>query len=310
MKNGVCVVIVTYNRKKLVVECISSLLKQSCPVDEIFLVDNASTDGTEEELKKRFFGEKKIKYILLKENIGGAGGFETGIKAAMEDDFEWIWIMDDDTIPDKNCLEKLLEGAKHVDNASFLVSNIYGVDGLPMNIPQINRKDLAENGYSNCYSKLDRKLVAIESATFVSILIRAKAIKIVGYPCGFFFIWGDDTEYTLRLSRNFGSGYLVGDSKALHKRNSNANLSIFSETSKTRIELYRYSVRNNLIIYKEYFSTPKFLYEFAKKVKLVVELIVSNTAQKKKKILVVSSGIFDFIFKKYDYKAFKKRIPR
>ena len=107
---NVIAIIVTYNRKQLLEECLEAVLKQTVPVYKIILIDNASTDGTEMLFKN---GERydlpQIEYHKMSENLGGSGGFYEGIKLCREDTYSWAWIMDDDTIPNADCLEKLLK---------------------------------------------------------------------------------------------------------------------------------------------------------------------------------------------------------
>lgn len=85
----VAAVVVTYNRKELLRECLNALLNQTRPLDEIIVIDNASTDGTQEMIAKEF---PYITYVLMSENIGGAGGFHEGMKLAYEKGYDWIWV--------------------------------------------------------------------------------------------------------------------------------------------------------------------------------------------------------------------------
>ncbi|MCX7697952.1 MAG: glycosyltransferase [Candidatus Goldbacteria bacterium] len=74
-KEKIAVIVVTYNRKELLRRCINAILKQTYKVDKIIVIDNASTDGTEEMMTKTYYRNKKIDYVRLDKNIGGAGGF-------------------------------------------------------------------------------------------------------------------------------------------------------------------------------------------------------------------------------------------
>lgn len=87
----VAAVVVTYNRKELLRECLQALLNQTRPLDEIIVVDNASTDGTDQMIPEEF---PQITHVRLPENIGGAGGFHEGMKLAYEKGHDWIWVMD------------------------------------------------------------------------------------------------------------------------------------------------------------------------------------------------------------------------
>lgn len=91
--------------------------------------------------------------------------------------------------------------------------------------------------------------VELQGACFIS----ADAVKTVGLPIKEYFIWGDDTEYTLRLSRYYGQGWLVGKSLVLHKRLNGQALSIKEEDNPNRIPIYYYYVRNYLINLKLYY---------------------------------------------------------
>lgn len=238
-------VVVTYNRKQLLAECLNSILSQDCSIDAVVLIDNASTDGTFEYLDETgILDNPVVKYNKMKDNLGGAGGFYNGIKIAMELDPDWVWIMDDDAIPEKECLSRLVD--KTEDNISFLASYVYGLNNKPMNIPEIDSRSM-DNGYPEWDSRLEEGIIKIRDATFVSLLINANAIKKCGFPCKEYFIWGDDLEYTSRLTTNFGDAYLVGSSKVCHKRANFSSLRLENETDPKRMKNYYYNYRNDYI---------------------------------------------------------------
>ena len=106
-EKNVAAVIVTYNRKELLKECIEALLKQNYKKCDVLVIDNASTDGTKsyiEELLKN----KRVIYKNTGANLGGAGGFNYGMKEAYNLGYEYIWVMDDDCIVHNDSLEELL----------------------------------------------------------------------------------------------------------------------------------------------------------------------------------------------------------
>jgi len=109
-KEKIAAVVVTYNRKELLKECLDALLAQTYPVDSIILIDNASIDGTPEFLKEQgYLKNPKIDYVRLPENTGGAGGFHEGVKRGYKKGYDWLWLMDDDAIAQKNTLEELMD---------------------------------------------------------------------------------------------------------------------------------------------------------------------------------------------------------
>ena len=253
-------IVVTYNRKELLLECLDAIYRQTVPVDTVILIDNASTDGTKDELEKNgYLAKESFSYNCMETNMGGSGGFYEGFKR-VDDSLDWVWIMDDDTIPEEECLEKLLDASVLVNKASFFASAVFGPQNEPMNIPSIDFR-LTDNGYPDWYFELKNKMVKIQNATFVSLLISTDAIKKCGLPCKDYFIWGDDTEYTTRLVTYYGPAYMVGDSIVCHKRVGAKALSIANESEANRITNYYYYYRNLLVntyVYKGKKEARKF----------------------------------------------------
>jgi rhamnopyranosyl-N-acetylglucosaminyl-diphospho-decaprenol beta-1,3/1,4-galactofuranosyltransferase len=211
----VCAVIVTYNRKDLLRECLNAVLSQTRPPDHVLVVDNASTDGTPEMLKAEF---PQVEVLRLPENQGGAGGFHEGMKRGYEMGFEWLWIMDDDTIPTPPALRELLEGNTLTQRETgtqpvLLASKVVWQDGSlhPVNTPYPALPDLLR------YLSPKAKYCRIRFASFVSVLIHRKGVDVSGLPCKDFFIYADDLEYTARLIRQTGRGFWVKDSVVFHK---------------------------------------------------------------------------------------------
>ena len=107
-QNKFSVVIVTYNRLNLLKECISCVLTQTLPANEIFIINNCSTDGTTDYLNDVSKTEKNIFVNHQAENLGGAGGFYVGVEQAVKGRSDWIVIIDDDAMLDKNYLLNIL----------------------------------------------------------------------------------------------------------------------------------------------------------------------------------------------------------
>ena len=114
MKNKTVAVIVTYNRKALLLECLKHLAEQTARDFDIMVVDNASTDGTGQTLAP-LAQAGKILYLNTGANLGGAGGFSFGVKQAVEQGYEYLWLMDDDTLPKPDAFEKFLQADKELD---------------------------------------------------------------------------------------------------------------------------------------------------------------------------------------------------
>lgn len=250
---AVAALVVTYNRKALLLECLDAIARQEYPIITVVIIDNASTDGTDALFTGNgpLAGSRLIDYRRMASNLGGAGGFKEGLRVASESEADWVWLMDDDCIPYPDTLARLIDAEQlaqgHGKEPSFLASSVFGPKGEPMNVPAVDSRP-SQNGYPDWYEGLADGMVEIESATFVSLLINRHAIDKLGLPVGSFFIWGDDTEYTTRLTHNFGPAYLVGTSRVLHKRANAKSLDIMNEDDPKRIANFHYLYRNNLIV--------------------------------------------------------------
>lgn len=245
MKN-VAAVIVTYNRKKFLKKCIEALLEQEKSEEcDILVIDNASTDGTKEEIVKYIELEQVI-YINTGNNLGGAGGFNFGIKEAVRLGYKYIWLMDDDCIVHKNSLKELLEADKKLDgNYGFLSSVVLWKDGT---VCKMNKQKIPNNWYEK-EPLLRNSLLSTYYATFVSFFVKREVIENVGLPIKEFFIWGDDVEYTNRISKKYDC-FIVGKSQVLHDTKNNEGSNI-AKDELSRLNRYKYAYRNEMYIAKK-----------------------------------------------------------
>ncbi len=255
-REKVWAVVVTYNRLQLLQECIDSIRIQSRRPDEVLVVNNGSTDGTKEWLDS----QDDLK-VIHQENLGGAGGFHNGMKYAIQSGADFVWIMDDDVIVKPDALHELIHAAHSLGDFGFLASTVYGVDGNLLNVPRVDGR-ATQNGYPNWPRFLSRGIVQIREATFVSLLFPRKTIKKFGLPIWEFFMWGDDTEYTSRVT-NHVPAYLVGRSVVIHKRNFQTPPSIFTEVDRERIKKFFFLYRNR--IYLQRIKSGRYCYKFATK---------------------------------------------
>lgn len=241
----VAAVVVTYNRKELLAQCIKALLGQQNAVCDILIVDNASTDGTGAYLAA--LNEPRVQSRSTGANLGGAGGFNFGMRWAVEAGYDLVWIMDDDTLPHPDSLAQLL--AAHTilgGNYGFLSSAVLWTDGTEC---KMNRQKIKKNFYEHV-ELLRHGLILVEQATFVSLLFPAAAIEKAGLPIRDFFIWGDDIEYTRRMTVRLGLPcYLAGQSQVTHAMKENNGSSIALD-SPERISRYRYAFRNENYTYR------------------------------------------------------------
>ncbi len=252
----ICAVIVTYNRLSLLKVAIESLLSQSVKLD-ILVVNNGSTDGTEDYLKTL----NGIK-VINQNNSGGAGGFFTGIKHSVEQGYDFSWVMDDDVIAAPNALESLLEGYNYLlekgEKIGFLCSTVTNSDGYTVNNPVVDDVRLNPTYHPSWNKYLVDGLIGVKTATFVSVLIPCNVSKELGLPIKEFFIWGDDTEYTIRISQRYNC-YLVGKSVVKHLRVGDKPIGLVGMTDKRRVRMYENSIRNNIYLLKHGYYDKKYV---------------------------------------------------
>lgn len=188
----VIAVVVTYNRSQLLKRNIACLRKNS--PHAIIVVNNGSTDDTREWL-----AEQTDLIVITQANVGGSGGFYTGIQQAMERGADWIWCMDDDVFPRPDCLSNLLDHTASEEVGilaprRLMEDNIFTNDFQAVNLT---------NPFTSMYKKklkkqVINKPVEILGTAFEGLFIRKEAVEKIGLPNKDLFIFCDDTDYCLR----------------------------------------------------------------------------------------------------------------
>ena len=278
-------IVVTYNRKELLLQNIEALLKQTVRNQlEIVIIDNASTDGTFEAIK-RYVDKGEIIYINTGSNLGGAGGFQYGIRYAAEHDYEFVWVMDDDCIPRENTLEKFYEADQILKgDYGYLSSKVLWKDGT---ICSMNRQRKTVVQYNNDFIS---KYVPIKMASFVSLFIPVRIVKNIGLPIKEFFIWTDDWEYTRRISIKYAC-YLINSSVVVHKSKNNIGANIATEEPE-RLERFGYLYRNDVYLYRRE-GIVGFLYEFFRLSSHILRVILTAKINKYKRIQYIFKGTME-----------------
>ncbi|KRK27688.1 glycosyltransferase [Lactobacillus acidophilus DSM 20079 = JCM 1132 = NBRC 13951 = CIP 76.13] len=239
-----------------------------------------STDGTLEMLQP-LINSNEIIYHSTGKNIGGAGGFYEGIKLAYEMGYKYFWLMDDDCIPTSSALEKLMNVVNEKKNFGFLVSKALWKDGevCKMNIPKIKLTKQV-----NDFSK---KVIQIKMGTFVSFLTSREVVEKVGLPIKEFFIWGDDLEYSQRISQKFPS-YLVTNSLVYHetKLNEGSNIAL---DSVDRLKRYKLAYRNEVVLFKE-MGLQGQMYQYFRLVLHCGRILFKSKDHKKERLNIIFQG--------------------
>ena len=241
---AVTAVVVTYNRRDLLLESLAAVHGQGRAPDAVIVVDNASEDGTPAAVRDAF---PAVRLAELRRNSGGAGGFAGGIALALAEDADLIWLMDDDTVPEPGALGALLAArdrmtARAGRAPALVASRVLWTDGRehPMNTPR--RKPFAAKAERLAASAVG--CVPIRSASFVSILVDAGECRRRGLPRADYFLWNDDFEFTTRLLRG-NTGLLCPASVVVHKTRT------FGSTDADPGDRFFYEVRNKIWMFKD-----------------------------------------------------------
>lgn len=253
--NKVAAIVVTYNRIDLLKQCLEALQAQTKPCD-ILIVDNASTDGTQKYVESLASKFENIKYRNTGANIGGAGGFNFGMKWAVQEGYDYLWVMDDDCLPKVNALEELVRADNILEgNYGWLASAVLWKDGniCTMNIP---RKTMVKS-----VDDFKTPLVEVVMSSFVSLFVPSQIIKQYGLPIKEFFIWTDDWEFTRRVSIK-ESCYLVNRSIVVHYSSSNIGANIANDCVE-RLDRYKFLYRNDVILWRRE-GVFGYIYEFVR----------------------------------------------
>lgn len=241
-QEAICAVVVTRNRKALLLDCLKSLLSQTHLLDTVYLIDNNSTDGTAELLCEKGYindmpspatepaetscivkmpgdghsdREVTVYYLRMHKNTGGSGGFHEGIKRALRRGYDWLWLMDDDVECSPEALRHLVAAKTRLagEDAGLLASRVVNALGelLPMNMPAFHLSRAEHLKY------LDDGILKIRfNASFVSILISREVVMRAGLPFKDYVVYNDDVEYTSRILR-ISAGYYVNSSVVTHR---------------------------------------------------------------------------------------------
>ena len=207
----VVAVVVTWNRRELLLESLAAV-------------------------RARF---ADVELIPLRRNTGGAGGFAAGLDRALASGAELVWLMDDDTVPEPGALAALVQARGRAPGPppALVASRVVWTDGRehPMNTPRrkpfATRAERAAAAAAGC--------VPVRSASFVSVLVDAAQCRRRGLPQADYFLWNDDFEYTTRLIRG-GTGWLCPASVAVHKTRT------FGSTDIDPGARFYYEVRNKI----------------------------------------------------------------
>lgn len=260
----VMALIVTFNRKEYLLNLLDSLKMQTRKLDRILIIDNCSPDQTAEtlieknvinsytelELTSNIWNDIEVLYYRNNQNTGGAGGFHVGTKLAMEIDNDYLWIMDDDVLPQPDCLEKLMSH----------ISEEYGVcipnrtTGVFRDRPAVtfNWKNYiylaSEKTYDEEYEK--KEVVSVCDMPFEGPFLRYDILQKVGPSDEKYFIFYDDSDYAQRCLQY---------TNILFVTDAHLNKQILPQNNPCNFSWRDYYMARNDIIFDKKYNTKKWM---------------------------------------------------
>ena len=236
-------VLVTHNRPQLLREALQALAQQTRRPSRLVVVDNGSDRATRDVLE----ATPQLDIVRSDVNLGGAGGFALGIERAMELGADWIWLMDDDAIPDPGALEALQARLPHLPHEVGAVCSRVMEFGVIATNHRRSFNGLVGFERPVAAAAYAADAIPVDTASFVGFLVSAKAVRQVGLPNTAFFLSYDDTEYSLRLGRRGFRVWLVPASVIVHKRTRASRLRATEFGAK-----HYFNVRNRIFVKSAY----------------------------------------------------------
>jgi GT2 family glycosyltransferase len=243
----VCIVIVNWNKKDYVIDLVKSLKSISYNNYDMIVVDNASTDGSVDAIK-RFV---EVRLICNQENLGGTGGFNTGIKFVLEQNrYEYIWLLDNDAQIKADTLLELVKVAEK--------DPLVGVAGSMIVNPDIKDMVVELGGYISWEYAMCRPymlnqvippeglppVVEVDYVAACSALVRVDAIQKAGAMDERYFLHWDDVDFCIRIGQAGYKVVAVSSSKIYHELEKGSNPVVDY-----------YNIRNGLLTISKYLKT-------------------------------------------------------
>lgn len=302
---AVYLVMVTFNRRVLLRQALHAQLSQTLQISHLLIVDNASTDGTEEMLvEEGWLNRGNVELLALPENTGGAGGFSAGLKHAIDHGAEWIWIMDDDAEPHPTALEELMRVAEDPGNVygSLAVSDSdtsWLTTVLDPPLGQIGRADEVPSR------------ARVQSLPFLGFLIHRSLVERIGLPDAGYFIAADDVEYCVRAQKSGADIIIAGQSRIEHPKSRPSHIRVMGHDvvflSLAPWKRY-YDTRNRLLVARSHYGLRFFTHTIpGSLVRLIVAMI--KEPNKLAQLRAFSAGFLDGLLgikgKRHEYWGIK-----
>ena len=298
----IAIVIVNWNKKDYVINLLRSIHNPEYRNYEIIVVDNSSTDNSVQEIKTNF---PNVTLIENSENLGGTGGFNTGLKYAKgKNIYDFIWLLDNDVEVTKNTLNELLSAICQDEKIGIAGSRIIDFHKREITIEAGSNFRIDTIGVEPLYRniknlKTNSKILQVDYVAICSALIRVDALNNVGFMDERYFIFWDDMDFGLQFKRH---GY-----KVVSALNSIVYHPSFTDKRNPVSDFY-YSNRNSLLTYSKHFSPLKRFTIFFKFLRFKCKVLIFLGLTNNKDLMKLGfHGIFDFIKGKWGQNILNRR---
>jgi GT2 family glycosyltransferase len=190
----VCIIILNWNGLKDTIECLTSVFKLDYQNFEVVVVDNGSKDNSSEVIRKIY---PQVKLIRNKENVGFTGGNNAGLRYAVEQGADYIWLLNNDTVVETDSLRELIETGEESPGIGMVSPVIYYYDE-PSRIQFSGIPEYPITG--NALLDQAQRSTAV-SLWGTALLIKRGVVERVGYLNEKYFAYGEDEEYSIRVNK-------------------------------------------------------------------------------------------------------------
>lgn len=216
--NNIYIIIVTYNAMKWAGQCFSSLRKSSYPVS-VIVVDNGSTDGTQEYIQKNF---PEVDFIQSPENLGFGRANNIGIEKAYKEGADFFYLMNQDAWIFENSLEELLQSyGNHPNKEEIGILSPMHLDGSEKLLDRHFENYLSRNAKENrmisdLFLGNTKELYEIEFVNAAHWFLPKETVEKVGGFNPFYFHYGEDYEYVNRVLFRKKKIFVCPNSRVVH----------------------------------------------------------------------------------------------
>ena len=213
------IVICNYNKKQYVLDCIQSVLESRFQDFDLYVVDNGSQDGSGKAIRETY--PEQVTLICNQENLGGSGGFNTGLRIVHEKGYPYLMCVDNDVLMDENAIGNLYQFLEEHPEAGMAGAKVYHMEA-PDYVQQFGQKIdfeyfCTEVNYYNAYEDGSMpEYLFTDSEAACALMVRRSIVDRIGIMPEENFLYWDDTEWCYRCNQAGYKVASVGNAVVLH----------------------------------------------------------------------------------------------